>query len=141
MDIMPSDFRTYKISRGEGEESYTLRLLLHIAPEGKFPEVDKKEVGEELELVFGERSVFISKSDHFYILRSTDFPHREDAEAFVGEVKAALFGFLLRKRIAIFTDELREIHTSDESRLYPGWDHPDGYDGWPAREDGSMIDG
>jgi hypothetical protein len=131
-----------RVSRGRGEESYTLRIVFYIAPKGVFPEVDKLEEQSELPIRLGNRVAYIYKSEHFYLIRVPGFASAEEANVFLTWAKAALMAFTLKQRISIIFVDLLEVDTSDGLKRFreqPG--RLEMYGDWLPREDGTFTDG
>jgi hypothetical protein len=130
-----------RVSKGEGDENYTLRVVIYVFPRGEFPEVDKLEDGEELKTALGNRPAYISKSEHFYLIRVPDFPSGEEANGFLRLIKAGLMAFTLKQRTSIRAVEMLDIDKREETKLFREQDRPEMYGDWAPREDGTITDG
>lgn len=130
-----------RVSKGQGDENYTLRVVIYVSPRGEFPEVDELEDGEELEIALGNRPAFISQSEHFYLIRVPDFSSGEEADDFLRRIRAGLMAFTLKQRTSVRAVEPLDIDKREETKLFREQDRPEMYGDWTPREDGTITDG
>lgn len=127
------------VSKGKGEESFTLSFPLYISPFGKIKVQNKQE-----ELIMGNYRVFlIEEGDAYiprYLFRSHNFKTQKEAEELILKLAIGLRLIALKKKIGIdfkpFPTEIRKFEY-----LFPsGWTEAIKA-GWEPGENGYSVDG